>query len=406
MGRAKHPVQVYLDTNDYWAFATALNSGAPNEIRSLYEWLVEQRDLKKIEIRFSIVHVCELVNHAPENKKIAAQRCAVMREMCADLPMLSINRVLEGELLAAKSGEKFFVENAFAERGLWFPDFSLSFEDLRKKTLKEVQSVFRSMNLGRAQRKALQTKIFSRDGKLTDRGFALVQAGRDEQAGRALEIQNPLTERFYREGWIDKYFMGKISLQTITREMALGIFRPDNLINAYKDRCGSEFESVFDLVYMLGSNMLEIISSVQADMRKVEMPIGLKKDQVKAIISRAIPRGGVGKRLIDRFKENEKFSMIPESSTLLASCPTFNIFDVLTTEIVKYAVLDPRWNPLGSIGGDLAHAGYIPYVDVWRGDGPFCELIKKAGISGGAKIVRARNDLRNAIEEAIKKRGQ
>lgn len=404
MKLSTHPIQVYLDTSDYWAFATALSANSSSELISLYDWLNTLSKAGDIEIRYSIVHVCELVEHAPQHKKNAIARCSVMRDLTRDQPMIPVSSIMENELKSATEGATFLREHAAAEKGFWAPDFSPSIRGFRAQALAEVKNELRKLALPRKQRKIIQSAIFLPDGKITEKGMAFIRSQRNSIDSLKFEVENPLTERFYREGLLDQYFMGRVSIATLGKEMAMGVFRPDNLVAVYKDRSAKEFDEVFGFIRILGANIIGMIKSVQAECASVPGFDLLDKAQIRAIINRALPLGRIAAQIASSFEKNKNLRNMPDATKLLEICPSLKFVDALATQIIRYAVLDAKWTPPGSIGGDVAHATYIPYVDIWRGDGPFCELIKKTNIPTSAKIVRARGNLRRSIQEEMDKR--
>ena len=52
--------------------------------------------------------------------------------------------------------------------------------------------------------------------------------------------------------------------------------------------------------------------------------------------------------------------------------------------------------------GDLMHACYIPYCDIWRGDVKFCNLLIGQQVVGHEKIVKLLTDLPHVIGNKLK----
>jgi hypothetical protein len=322
--------------------------------------------------------------------------------------MLPLDALIRNELLAAKGGAALPPMSGLAARGNWFPDFKPLMENFRQTAIKKVKALLRSEHLPRANRKAILTRLFDSNGRLTPRGLETLKANRKPSDMQQLEREYPISETFYLGSQFDRYLLGKISADALAKEMADGIFRPDNLVAAFKDRYAEEFNAVFSWVRKFGGDILGMILQVQEDLTASPPPADLPKAEAKAkiksLINRHMEFGRIGARVIDRFRNTKGLEGLSDSKSALERCAALKVLDAIAVQIVRDAAQSLSWKPIGSIGGEVMHAAYIPYVDVWRGDKPFCELIKKSKSSGQTKIVSERSGLRDAIETALKER--
>lgn len=317
MNASPQAIRVYLDTSDYWEISKALSAQKSGPIVDLYRYLMDRREDGIIDVRFSIVHVLELIDHAPEHKSNAAERCRVMRELTDDMPMIPLDALVRKELRSALHGIEFATEAGLAARGNWFPDFKPSLENFRQVAIQDLKDALRDKNWPRAQRKAILTRIFDSGGRLTPRGLELLKANRRPHDMARLEKDNPISEAFYLDGSFDRYLLGKASAEALAIELALGAFRADNIVSVYAERYGTKLEPLLGWVREFGAQLIGTIQQTQNDIAQIALPRVISKAKADSMLKKALGFGKVGERILGRFRDTDEFRDLPDATDSL-----------------------------------------------------------------------------------------
>lgn len=392
------PLIVYLDTSDFRNLSVANERGTGDPHFEILDWLRSEIRNKRIEIRFSLVHVAELTRHASARKLSAVTDCKFMRVFSNNETLTSPAELFDLELKSALVGLSLERRFCLSQNGRWCGDVLPDFRDLRKSARTGIKKVIADQNLDRSTRRRLLNEIVGRDGVITAKGMSLIRDNRTKNLFSELAAQYPLTEKFYSEDVFDKVLTGAISIRQFYNELMSGLLRPDNIVSAYAEMRPAEFEGIFSFVREFGAKILSIRSEIRDDLRGIPTIYLRPKQKLVAAIERATPFGKIAVRMAREL--SEQFAALEEAKAMRAieSCRSLVALDALAVLVTREFMKNPDWNPEGSIGADLMHAAYIPYVDVWRGDRSFCALLKKQRIFETNHVVPKLSQLRSVIE--------
>jgi hypothetical protein len=382
-------IQVYLDSSDFsdLSLPRVSKDQALADLRCGLLTLVEKRI---IEVRISLVHLVEIGPLNTASTAHALERAEAISSICSNKALLSLDRldVLEMAKLLRPFDIRIpkFPKYAFDDTGDWLPDISGSDRQ------KIIESMFLNIDESehpRHVRRTLRRKIV-RNGYLT-------QLGVDYLKREWLSIMDRLTPGYakgYPEANFVAFMQGKLSAEALATAYKSRFMEPhahvttEPIVSPWLRNLGEEItQQELAAQRPEAADMADFKRELARDVRsRGEYLEGLFERQVLQL-----RQYGIGKSDLRKIKLSPMGSL-PRLDTVVevAKAHTFD----LASSTRKSKRSDT---------GDVYHAGYIPYVDIFRADAYMAQLLAPFGDKWGTRIV-ARSQLLQAIETEAEQR--
>ena len=154
----KQPIQVYLDSCDFSVLSDPRR--LDEKTTRLRDLLLDYSEKSLVQFRFSIVHVSEVAPLAADAQEAAERRAAFIFKLCKSNALVTTQEIQEAELLQVPGFSPLSI-------GRWYP----ALDDLLPKSLmsefkRMLMEELRAKGMTRAERRQKQREVL-RHGKLT-----------------------------------------------------------------------------------------------------------------------------------------------------------------------------------------------------------------------------------------------
>ncbi len=417
MPKKERPIQLYLDSSDYSVFSDSRKISEENlKIKNTLISLVRK---KMIEIRFSFIHVLEMAHISLKDRPLSILRFKTVAELCnnkAFKPLPEIEKI-EFERIAKGNQNPTDIEVVINDNGQWFPDFSSTVGDFKKIITALIYDYLQKLNISQEQKRIAKKRILH-DGNLTSEVFEYFSENR-EPLMNFLSTEFPLTDRFWKEDLIFKFYQGKISNRELLKEIQAGFFDPVNFIGWYIDKYegNKPFPS---WLRDMGSNNSKLIQDLREKYERLAefgLQIGKSQKQLYADIKR------IGKQLeapIKRYrtvflqniwqKKQPKLLKIGLTeknwetrviNSNLGDIPSIDFYMQALFRYVLNSTSNIRFKRTirNSDYADLQHARYLPYVDIFSADNYMGNILKPLARNYNTVVVTSLKDILKEIDQ-------
>jgi hypothetical protein len=393
------PVLIYLDSSDYSLLSDPQHA-ADSEVQQVKRYLTDSVRDGTVEVRYSAIHIVEACHRGPSSYELAKLRAELIRELSGFRVMKFFRGVCADEIAAAQLSEVVTGRVGTDDDGKWHPDVPGLGKDIRDAILGAMKDAIVSVPRTRSERRRAKA-LFGTPG--APKPAALQALATNPELIDSLAAKHGMSPRFVRDRVMTRVLRNE-SVDSIDREVRHELFDPVSFISHYVDRLDRDDRirtSVVSLGQRLGEAMGQIIEATRVlskspDFRAMA-PVIAKEWQAGAVDRKKQLRAKIGEALF-RPDTNGR-DLYQETSDI--PCRGLDVF----TEAVELwlsdtaaQVTNPR-NPKVSDSGDLLHLFYLPYVDLWRGDGWSCGIASRIRASQCGIVVR---DLRNIPAEVTR----
>jgi hypothetical protein len=423
MANTLRPIQVYLDSSDYSRFSQECDLPRDPRLGAVLTCLERLVSEGKIVVRYSLLHITEATHLDPSARPQATSRARMIVRLSdahclrpfLELPVYDVFHHI---LVARNKRCRLpFPDYAFADDGRWYPDITKVALSFRSKLRQLLQDQLRASGLPRSERLSLEKNLLKK-GKLTSQCRKAILVSQPELFNLD-PSEFPATNRFYREDYWKKFLFGDIEEEAFAAELARGAFDPINFVKVYFDRFDQERKTA-KWLRDLGSSLVSIILGCREQMRGLRDLAAIINKSDKAIRVNLVAELATEARelkvthlqdLIQEWKKGfDEYSISKrQSSDLVAANPDVSFsFSAVIAAYMGYFIdnLDkfenvPRLEE--SAVGDILHVMYLPYVDVFRADRYFADVLRKAKLPYPT-VVASDLKLPDIIEQEIERR--
>lgn len=389
----KRPLIVYLDSSDFSVLSNS-KTRTP-EVVDVESQLIYWQEQGLIELRFSYVHVIEAAATEHRYSDLASNRFLQMKRLCGFNCLVDPIRILEHEATNLSKYEYVDLKNFLNDKGDWFPNIDSSKDSVKIETIVQEQ-----INLipDRKSRRLAISNSFDKNGKLKDEfrlKFFKISPMVDEIAQK-FPIPRYLIEaavrNYYKSGSVDSFLDAlKESLSNL-----------DNL--------GLWYEKDWDRISPISSYLREIGSDVKhslitatdrfREITENQTGLDLDKNLISSLANNSFDN--LVKTLPSDFANKLAVSLgvdlIKEPSWELT--PSLVTMGTVAGYVGKLTALGGRKAKVSDFG-DIYHAAYLPYVDIFRADGFISSAIYAAKLPFDTKVVGKFVELPEAIQEML-----
>ncbi len=388
------PIIVYLDSSDYSVFSD--DSARTQEIINIENQLLQLRDEGKIEIRLSQINVIEAAPTKSEDIISSSKRLQTIKRFCGYKCLASYVLVIESEINSLSKlnpiSKQFAVLN---ENGAWFSElvdikeFSYLAEDIKQEISKIPD---------RKARRKKEREVFNADGSVKNASAYL--KGSPESFAKEICSRYPILEDDAKI--VAKSYFHNGSTANFVKSFSNSLSNLE-ILSEWYERSWDEATQLSSFLREIGGdllNSLEQLKDKSIELNDIYKLEGFSDIQIKNKINEIFDGllNTLPKSVIKRICENNASSISQEVSWEL--CPSLLTLTTLSVHLAKLNSSTVR-KPKTSDFGDILHAAYLPYVDIFRADGNTASIIDKAKLPFKTKVVAKLADLPDEINNLL-----
>jgi hypothetical protein len=408
--REKRALIVYLDSNDYSRLSDP-KIGGSGQFAPIKQYLRNAIDQGAIDVRYSMAHVVEACHRDATSKKLALARASLMSEFSGPRVMKYFGRVLQEELMVRAPGLTT-ASIPLSDVGEWFPQMPNIGREIQDGLTDSINGALKTIPQNRRQRRFVHKLYGSPDNLKPGARKKLIE---DPTKIDALCYRYGLSEDFVRRQLFQKIVRNENDHEATQRLVLSEIFEPIKFIGHYLD----QFErnrAVRTSITTIGERL---VSSAMESQEKVRQLVLQEGDQVRKFNAREEWRRLANKRepafraaLVQAALKNIG-SDLGKDAVLSAISSASDFGQILGLNCFVRAACEWLFDVIGQLGslrkpkvsdaGDLIHMFYLPYVDLWRGDGYSAGVARRAEPNSTHKVVDDLEQLPSRIESALRR---
>jgi hypothetical protein len=357
---------VYLDTSDYSRLADIGHRKEVDGLRSVLGFLQEEKRQGRIQIRFSFIHILEILKNHSGDLTLALRKASLIEELCGEEVFKYPASLFSAEATHFRKGglDRALVTS---DDGQWYPDAIPDMSGFRDEMAVMFEEALRGQGLPESV-----VRQYVKHGRLTKTAI------RDlPKALGPLSKQMPLAGGFYENGAFVDYLKGRRSGEDFASEFAKGVLRRPSVFIEHWFKNTPQALALFARFTddekrihqsMLHSRKLGLaISKAAPDVAK-ELGAQLERDWGGLDFERFGAQG------LDVEAKQRIFEGIPQPGLKAVSAFFIGMRAYFIDNIRPSLVMR---KPRESDPGDLLHLIYMPYSDIFRADAYMTSLIQR-----------------------------
>ncbi|HEY0311717.1 MAG TPA: hypothetical protein VGC56_04405 [Allosphingosinicella sp.] len=397
---SKRDVTVYLDAADLSRFGDVIRRKGEKGVPEIFERLISLRETGHVRFGYSMSTLSELFQYDERHPETTMAKAEAIERLCGDYAFIYLARLLAIQIQSAAATEGLRQPQppvAVLERGYgWYPDISGALVSFKDDLRSQLDSTIADRSRNRAERRKMKAHARKVD----------LAAGLQESIAEFAELWG------LEETDVD-LSMGALLRDEITPEIASkrlfsAVAQPTKFVHAYF----VQHDGPKDLPAFMtepGRRLQATFLKVRSDLSTVpllhasekrwfrERVREMARDSANLLFNHVEHDGenlGLTQDLVELFKNDE---------ALARRLPSWDVFArILEPFILQNMGLQGGGHqPERSAAGDLIHALYLPFTDIWRGDRRFGHLLKQALPEHRRRIVTSLRELPGAIEDRL-----
>jgi hypothetical protein len=367
------PLVVYLDSSDYSRLSDPRNA-TQAELLRVNEFLLEHVVSGAIEIRYSMIHIVEACHRTDSSRGLAIARATLIDGLSHGRVLRHLTDVIADECTTQPSSRTI----AFDDNGYWFPRLEGYGSKLSNSLKDALRDGFARVPMNRKQRRYIQKRFGTEADPRWDAIAQLVGGG----ATKEIEAQYGVSRRFVEQRVLPSLVQNIEDEGKLEREVFEEVFNPPRFIANYLDS-NDENGKLRKSVSSIGDKLVDSVSTFKRDIGAAIDKYGRETiDRISSgFRNDSEERQQRLKRMLIDASLRRRQSDQQDSELQSVECHTSAGVDALT-QAFDYWMMDAfqLQNPRSvrcSDAGDLLHLFYLPYVDVWRGDGYSASIAKR-----------------------------
>lgn len=412
------PLQVYLDSSDFSVLSDPQRATA--ELDEVLRRLTSYKNSGRVQFRFSAVHVFEAAPVGAGSQLAAQRRAHLMHDLCGSYSMIGYLDIMKAEAI----GEAV---HPYSDEGKWYPDITdLLPVNILTAQKSELDSMLKEKGVNREQRRKKSKEVFGRRG-FKSQAESLIAASLQDTIDDLRKVF-PLSETeletlvtFARTGVGRR--VAEASLRRVLTDPSWIVERLATGSGDLGAALGWLRPAGAKLAQTLGDiakQMIEVDQQLDRTLsaQRADLDCTLDLDWKSALLEK---NSALAQGLRDQKKQRWK-NLVLSSTNALAenACADTDfpfqkaltgtearerfpgIFTAVSVGLhsTQRAAATNGRNIAISDYGDMLHAVYAPYVDLYRPDAFMKDAISRAIICKNAVVPRL-TDLPDAIDRTI-----
>lgn len=371
----KRPLIVYLDTQDLSRFGDVLRGKGDAQHERLFNDLEARKLSGDVAFPMTMPLMSELLQYDAAYRETTLKKAEAAERLCGIHAMPATTRLAAIEV-ARSAHQSGLIASAprieiLSDDRLWFPSLTDTLHDLRT-------------NMHAAARQSLSTSI--PDLAMRQRAEQIL-----ETVDWGVEVV-ALVPKIADEVGLPKevvrasvvpFLQGEISSTEASRRMLSGISKPSVFVDMYFERWGP-MGALPSWISAASATVSRYLSAVRDHVGRSR--IAKDRKQVRPFVSRLKPSFRAISFELARMSAAE-FELSDEIIDSIAgdtdAAPAIPSAEISAAALEAYTLQILGVTTGGSkiedsVGGDVLHAYYLPYVDLWRGDRRFSAMLRQA----------------------------
>lgn len=311
-----------------------------------------------------------------------------------------------------------FPRYAYDNNGDWFSNLRVEDVGLEQTLQDELERMLRASAATRQQRRLVK-RMFSKDGKIPPQLRSYLKAYQDKVRD-GLKQELPITDRFYSEDMMLAFALSEMTEEEVITELKKGFTDVKNFVGTYIDR-SDEMRPVFQKIIKIQAEAEKSVAGIREQIsnswqaaeaaglefsvwlkivRKYDFDVtGVREKYLREYfenINNILKKTNISNEEWEEYVVKSDFWCIPSWDCYLSVLGRYFL------GITTYMNRDGRFpKQKRSDAGDLVHAYYVPYVDVFRADRSFARHLTRSATAFGTCIVSDVDRLIPEIENLI-----
>ena len=398
------PLQIYLDSSDY-------SDLTKDQFAGELKFLTKLVDAGIIQVRYSNVTISELIHTEKKHQHYAISRAKVLRALCGKRCLIYNDELLYRDCIKEHVGQTSdfqFPNYAYDDKANWFPPRRGSLQSFKSDLVKDVTNTIREeikRHPNPAEKKLLKKRLksFIRNGNFTSEGMNFV---------KKLDLDSAIIEKF---AFLDKtkpsqmirnHLLGKITHAELENYLFENGADPTNLAEFTIDQVEDGL-SKFQWLRKGGASFVDGVKELLSLVDKIESfdkENGSARSRKEIVNDYGLDFSSLRQKMLekcwadykDSFRRHKlthsKFKTRCEGAEL-GTLPSIDIVVQILPAYMEQLITKNRTKLLSSDFGDIAHAAYLPYVDIFRADRTMTHLFRDIADKYGTKVVRTLREL-------------
>jgi hypothetical protein len=368
------PLVVYLDTQDLSRFGDVLRGKGDAQHEKLFDLIEARKRAGDVVFPATMPLICELLQYDAAHRETTIRKAEAVERLCGSYAMpaptrlaaIEVSRVAQAGMIAGTAPIDILNNDR-----LWFPTIADTLSDLRENMLVAARQSLSVSLPDTAMCKRAEQILETVDWSVEIAALASKVA---EEVGLPVEAVMASVVPFLG---------GKISSVEASRRMLSGISEPAVFVDMYFERSGP-MGTLPRWISDVGMTMSCYLNALRDSVSKLR--IAKDKKQVRLLVSRLKPNFrqvsfelarasaaefNLSDQMIDAIASDEEAASTVPSAQIAAAA-----LEAYTLQIVGVTAGGAKIED--SFGGDVLHAFYLPYVDLWRGDRRFSAALRQA----------------------------
>ncbi|MDI3939343.1 hypothetical protein QK430_04790 [Pseudomonas aeruginosa] len=391
MDRMSRPIQIYLDSSDYSRLSLA--ETCP-EVMEIKETLLKYARDGRVNFRYSAISVLEAAPVRLEDLDLGCSRIRCIYELCGKHSLIDPESLLRKEINNLIKGASAAVE-AKSNKGYWTP----SFNNIDLISMKEVKEIIRAeirKEIPGLSRNQMRKMISSKSGIVSKLNGDIFSE---------MSSRYPVNNAVFMV--LKRYILGSATHKQVVDALKDSFAELDLFAKLYETHW-SDVSKPTGWLRVEGRKLREAFDTFQQEIKSLYLnaemhgfDIGFTKGVLKSEREK-LEKKFIG-NVVDRITASvagRKISVSPPSWELSPS-----LLSMISLFIEKIRIgannLNIKKLAKNSDFGDVAHALYLPYVDVFRCDAATGELIRRVNPPLDTSVVSKLDGLIPEIERKL-----
>lgn len=371
----KRPLIVYLDTQDLSRFGDVLRGKGDALHEALFNKLEARKLAGDVAFPLTMPLMSELLQYDAAHRETTLRKAEAVERLCGVHAMPPTTRLVAMEVAHSAHQSGLIASDPRAEilsdDRLWFPSLTDTLHDLRASMHSAARQSLATSLPDPAMRQRAEQLL-----ETVDWGVEVVALAPKIAKEVGLPTETVLAS-------VAPFLRGEISSVEASRRMLSGISEPSVFVNMYFERWGA-MGALPTWISAASTTVSRYLSAVRDNISRLR--IAKDRKQVKLLVSRLKPAFRAISFELARMSaaefelSDEIIDLIAADEDAASAIPSAKIAEAaLEAYMLQIMGVTTGGSKIeGSVGGDLLHAFYLPYVDLWRSDRRFSATLRQA----------------------------
>lgn len=397
----RRPLQVYLDSSDFSNLS--LQATLSTEYGEVERFLMRMQLERRIELRFSQAHVAEVSPVRKADIGFAAKRLSQIKKLCGTNCLIPPCALMESEVRKASGSLPLSYGDVYRNNGDWTPFEEKDFDFPSPGAM--IRDMIKERFPAHSDRQRIERQLFDKKGGMKPAAQTIINL---DNATVLSEFSKkfPLSPAAVQSLLL--YMRGKGTRQAAFSEIQASFADLDVFALWYE----KNWDATIETSAWLRSTGTALKNSLEATSNKLSqscdaaiaggLPAEVFWEMGRSTFHNLLAE--MPSSIAQRIAQEVGLHSFPASSPQLSEViPGLFAASTIGLHIARRVAMVPgiRRKAKSSDFGDIYHALYLPYVDIFRCDAFIGAVISEAKLPFPTRVVDRFVDLPLAIEEKL-----